>query len=125
MLYQGRDKKNHKKSIKERLVDNYMIIQDYGRGSNQCETFMKEYEEKLKGFIAEHNIEAEHLSFEQSCHSVEDAAKAVGADPDQFVKSICMTDDDSELIVAIVKGEDRASTKRVAKALGIEDPVFD
>ena len=35
---------------------------------------MNAYEEKLKQFIAAGSIEAEHLSFEQSCHSVAEAA---------------------------------------------------
>ena len=83
---------------------------------------MREYEEKLKAIIMERGIEAEHLSFNKSCHSVAEAAKTVGARPEDFVKSICMVDEDGRAIVAIVKGEDRASTSRVAKALGIERP---
>lgn len=83
---------------------------------------MNEYEEKLKKFMQEKGIQGEHLAFEQSCHSVEEAAKAAGADPEEFIKSICMIGPDGSLIVAIVNGEDRASTKRVAKALGIDDP---
>lgn len=82
-----------------------------------------QYEERLKAFIREHRIKAEHLHFEQSCHSVEEAARAANADAaDDFVKNICMIDAQGALIVAIVKGEDRASTDRVAKALGIERP---
>jgi prolyl-tRNA editing enzyme YbaK/EbsC (Cys-tRNA(Pro) deacylase) len=80
------------------------------------------YADKLKNYIKEHNIKAEHLRFEQSCHSVADAVKAANADPWDFVKNICMVDTKGRLIVAIVKGEDRASTKRVAKVLGIERP---
>ncbi|VVB98522.1 Aminoacyl-tRNA editing domain protein [uncultured archaeon] len=83
---------------------------------------MKLYEEKLKRFIAENGIDAEHLSFQQSCHSVEEAALAVNAKPEDFVKNICMIGPDGRLIVAIVKGEDRASTSRVAQALKIERP---
>lgn len=79
------------------------------------------YEDKLKQYIQENNIKAEHLSFEQSCHSVADAAQAANADSEEFVKNICLVSD-GNLIVAIVKGEDRASTKRVAKALEIEIP---
>lgn len=78
---------------------------------------MKAYEEKLKQFIEANGIEAEHLSFEQSCHSVAEAAETVGAGQEDFVKNICMTDEQGSIIVAIVKGEDRASTGRVAKAL--------
>ncbi len=65
-----------------------------------------------------HDNGGNHGSFEQSTHSV---AEAVGAVPEDFVKSICMIGPDG-LIVAIVKGEHRASTKRVSKALGIERP---
>jgi Cys-tRNA(Pro)/Cys-tRNA(Cys) deacylase len=83
---------------------------------------MREYEEKLRAIIKERGINAEHLSFDQSCHSVAEAARTVGAEPEDFVKSICMVDQDGSAIVAIVKGEDRASTSRVAKALGINRP---
>jgi len=83
---------------------------------------MSEYEYKLYNYIKKNNINAEILKFDQSTHSVSDAAKAVGAKPENFVKSICMISPQGELIVAIVKGEDRASTSQVAKALGIEKP---
>ena len=83
---------------------------------------MNQYEEKLKKFLQDSNIQGEHFSFNQSCHSVEDAAKAANANTDDFVKNICMIDSNGNLIVAIVKGEDRASTSRVAKALNIERP---
>jgi prolyl-tRNA editing enzyme YbaK/EbsC (Cys-tRNA(Pro) deacylase) len=83
---------------------------------------MREYEEKLKRIIEEQGIDAEHLSFDKYCRSVAEAARTVGAEPEDFVKSICMMDGDDGVIVAIVKGEDRASTSRVARALGIERP---
>ena len=83
---------------------------------------MSQYEEKIRTYIQEHNIYAELLTFNQSTHSVADAAAAVGADAEDFVKSICMIGPGDKLIVAIVKGEHRASTSRVAKALGIERP---
>lgn len=81
---------------------------------------MKRFEEKLQAFMSRNGLEAEHLVFEKSCHSVEEAAAAANAAPEDFVKSICMIDDQERLIVAIVKGEDRASTSRVAKVLNIE-----
>lgn len=83
---------------------------------------MNNFEEKLKKYMQDNNINGEHITFRQSCHSVEDAAKAANANTDDFVKNICMIDNEGNLIVAIVKGEDRASTKRVAKALEIERP---
>lgn len=81
-----------------------------------------EYEQKLKTFMTDHNIEGEHLSFSQSCHSVEDAAKAANCTTEDFVKNICMFDENNNLIVAIVKGEDRASTTQVGKHLNTNRP---
>lgn len=83
---------------------------------------MSVYEDKLREYIKDNNIEAELLTFNQSTYSVAEAAAAVGANSDDFVKSICMIGPEDELIVAIVKGEDRVSTSRVAKALSIERP---
>src|SRR3989344_8002158 len=81
------------------------------------------YEEKLKKYLKDNNIKAEHITFNSSCHSVEEAAKAANANTDDFVKNICMIDSNGNLIIAIVKGEDRASTSRVEKALNIERPI--
>ncbi len=80
------------------------------------------YEEKLKAFILEKGIVAQHISFSQSCHSVAEAALAANASAGDFAKSICMLDVDGNLIVAIVKGEYRASAKFVSRALDIERP---
>lgn len=80
------------------------------------------YEERLKTYIEENQIQAEHLSFTESCHSVEEAAKAVNASAEDFVKNICMIGSDGRLIVAIVKGEDRVSTGLVEKVLKIDRP---
>lgn len=84
---------------------------------------MKQYEEKLKEYISKNIINAEHLSFDQSCHSVDDACKASWADIDEFVKNICMITEDDRLICVIVKWEDRASTTRVGKLLEIPRPI--
>ena len=81
-----------------------------------------EYERKLMEFMNHHGTEGDHLSFTHSCHTVADAAKTANAGAEDFVKNICMIDTEGHLIVAIVKGTDRAGTSRVAKALGIERP---
>lgn len=83
---------------------------------------MNSYEEKIKKYIKDNHIKAEHLSFETSCHSVEEAARTVNASAENFVKNICLVDKKGNPIVAIVKGEDRASTRKIGKALGIERP---
>ncbi len=83
---------------------------------------MSQYEAKLKKFIRDNDIQCEHFVFEQSCHSVAKAAKAANASEEDFIKNICMVNTHGDLIVAIVKGEDRASTSQIQKALGVEKP---
>lgn len=80
------------------------------------------HEDKLRQFLTEHNVKAKHLHFEQSCHSVKEAAAAVNADPHELVKSICLIDSQGNLIVAIVTGDERVSLTNVAKILGVEKP---
>ena len=83
---------------------------------------MSIYEDKLREYIKKNKIDAELLTFNQSTHSVAEASEAVDAEPEDFIKSICMVGASGELIVAIVRGEHRASTTRVARVLGIERP---
>ena len=83
---------------------------------------MQHYEKKIKEYMKEKNIQAEHLSFMTSCHSVEEAANTVNASPEDFVKNICLMDAEKKLIVAIVKGEDRVCTRKIGKILDIERP---
>lgn len=83
---------------------------------------MKKFEEKLKQYLVENSINAEQYIFKNICHSVEEAAATANVSNKDFVKSICMINYNGELIVAIVKGENRASTSRVAKALNIKIP---
>lgn len=83
---------------------------------------MNENEEKLRQFMRENNVQGQHLTFTSSCHTVQEAARAVNAAPEDFVKNVCLVDDQGNLIVAIVKGEDRVSTSRVGSVLGIPLP---
>src|SRR5690348_3735578 len=78
---------------------------------------MNTYEQMLRTYIQEQDIQAEHLSLNQPCHSVAEAARAVNASPEELVKNICLLDSDGQLITAIVKGEDRVSVSRIARAL--------
>jgi Cys-tRNA(Pro)/Cys-tRNA(Cys) deacylase len=80
------------------------------------------HENSLIEFMREKNIRGEHLAVGKSCHSVEEAARAIDGSPEDFIKSICMIDQKGRMIVAIVRGDHRASTSRVAKALSIARP---
>ena len=78
-----------------------------------------EYHERLRAFITEHHIQCDHLIFEQSTHSVAEAAEAAGVTPEDFIKSVCMVTKDGRIVVAIVKGEDRADRSAVQQLLGL------
>lgn len=80
-----------------------------------------DFEQKLLDHIRAQGLAVEHFVYQQSCHSVPEAAQAAGVTTRDLIKSICMMSGD-ELIVAIVKGEDGASTTRVGKLLGLERP---
>lgn len=83
---------------------------------------MNVYEKKLNQFLKDNGSDAQILIYDKTCHSVEEASRNANVDPTNFIKSICMIDSNDELIVAIVKGEDRASSARISKSLGIEKP---
>ncbi len=85
-------------------------------------SIMNEYEEKLGKFLQENKIKGEHLHFEKSVHTVEDACREANAQPDDFVKTICMITNSGKVIGALVPGSCRTSTERVAKALNIKRP---
>ena len=83
---------------------------------------MNEGEEKIKNFLNKRNVLCEFFKFSESCHSVAQAADALNTNPNEIIKNICLIDEESNPIIAIVIGEDRVSTKRVAKALNIQRP---
>lgn len=81
-----------------------------------------DYHQNLQDFIHKNDIKAEHLQLDAPCHTAEDAAKAVNSSVQQIVKSICMVDEESRLLVAIVNGDVRVSTTRVGQALYTPKP---
>lgn len=83
---------------------------------------MTQYNAKIQQYMKEHNIQAEHLAFSESCHSVKEAALAVKANEDDFVKNICFVDTNNSLIVAIVKGEDKVDANKIATVLNMPKP---
>jgi prolyl-tRNA editing enzyme YbaK/EbsC (Cys-tRNA(Pro) deacylase) len=80
---------------------------------------MHQMHERLIAYIQAHGVQAQHLLFDQSTHSVAEAAAAVNATPQDFVKSICFISKAGQIIVAIVKGEDRADRSGVQQLLGL------
>lgn len=76
------------------------------------------FEAKLKAQLDHRGIQAEHLVFQQSCHSVAEAAQAAGVTPDDFIKSIGCLTEDGRFLLAIVRGVDKVSSTRVGNAVG-------
>ncbi|MFB3889240.1 MAG: aminoacyl-tRNA deacylase [Candidatus Bathyarchaeia archaeon] len=83
---------------------------------------MDDYGEKLRRFMEENHVTAEHIHFQGSVHTVEDACREANAEPDDFIKTICVITGDGKVIGAIVLGSDRVSSERIAKALRIGRP---
>ena len=77
---------------------------------------------KIKQFLDKRTVNFQHVIYDKSCHSIEEAVLASGESKENFVKNVCMIDNNENLIVAIVLGQHRASTSRVSKALGIDRP---
>lgn len=64
---------------------------------------MGSYEKLLGDFLKQNNSSAEILTFDTSCHSVQEAADNLKTSPANLIKSICMIDGNDSLIVAIVR----------------------
>lgn len=79
-------------------------------------------ESRLHDYIQTHNIPAEHLIFDTSCHTAAEAAESAGATLEDLVKNVCLVSETGQLIVAIVKGEDRVDAGRIAALLEIKKP---
>lgn len=77
------------------------------------------FEAKLKDAMRRLGLKAEHRHFDVSCHSVAEAAAAVGGVPEDFVKNVCFVAPDDKLVMCIVKGEDKVDKNLAAKAVGV------
>ncbi|MFW9848738.1 MAG: aminoacyl-tRNA deacylase [Candidatus Thorarchaeota archaeon] len=73
----------------------------------------------LHKHIEANGIDAEILSMKGRVHSVEAASNELGLPPESFIKTVVFVSE-GKAILAIVKGTDRASSKRIIKALTIE-----
>jgi Cys-tRNA(Pro)/Cys-tRNA(Cys) deacylase len=80
------------------------------------------YESRLKKFLSDNDIKAEHIVFQQTVHTVADAARAVGTTPDSFIKSVVFISG-GKTLVGIVTGDTRASSSRLMKHTGISGLV--
>ncbi|MFW9891682.1 MAG: aminoacyl-tRNA deacylase [Candidatus Thorarchaeota archaeon] len=75
----------------------------------------------LQSYIEVHKIEAEILPMKGRVHSVDAASSELGVPPERFIKTVVFIAND-KVILAIVNGTDRASSKRVGKAIDLPPP---
>lgn len=106
----------------QQAVEELKTLFSLGAGFRLDQIFpvLDPYEARLRTLIAQNGWKIEHLSFEESTHSVAEAARVVHAEPEDLVKNICLITPDDRLVVAIVKGEDRVSVENAAYALGLD-----
>jgi prolyl-tRNA editing enzyme YbaK/EbsC (Cys-tRNA(Pro) deacylase) len=75
----------------------------------------------LQSYIIANNIDAEILTMGGRVHSVDAASRELGIPPERVIKTVVFVADD-KVILAIVNGTDRASSKRLGAAMGITPP---
>lgn len=78
----------------------------------------------LQRYLDENDIEAEILIMSGRVRSVAEASRELGVPPERFIKTVVFIDSEEKPILAIVQGTDRASSKRIGKALGIPPPTL-
>ncbi|MFH0949540.1 MAG: YbaK/EbsC family protein [Candidatus Aenigmatarchaeota archaeon] len=76
-------------------------------------------EEKLKKFIQDYSIEAEHLRFEESLHSVNDVIRVTGFDLKYITKTMIF--EGEKTVAAMVPAKFRVSVSKLTEATKIEN----
>ena len=76
----------------------------------------------LHKYIVQKGISAKILPMKGRVHSVEAASKEIGVSSEYIIKTVVFTTPSNNLILAIIKGKDRVSSKRISKAINVEHP---
>ena len=76
----------------------------------------------LQKYIIQKGISAKILPMKGRVHSVEAASKEIGVSSEYIIKTVVFTTPSNNLILAIIKGKDRVSSKRISKAMNVEHP---
>ncbi|VVB60077.1 Aminoacyl-tRNA editing domain protein [uncultured archaeon] len=79
-------------------------------------------EEKLKRYIEDNRINAEHIRYQESLHTVQDLLKITGLDLERITKTMIFEGKQGETIAAMVPAKFRVSTTRLGEALESEPP---
>ena len=74
--------------------------------------------EELKAYLANSGISAEILELEDEVKTVNQAAKALGVSKEQIIKTIMFIDALGEPVLAIVRGDQKVDSKKLANVVG-------
>jgi Cys-tRNA(Pro) deacylase len=75
--------------------------------------------QRVAAFLHEARAEAILEEFSEGTPTAEDAARAVGVEAGQIVKSLVFVSDDGRPVVALVPGDRRADADKIARAVGV------
>jgi prolyl-tRNA editing enzyme YbaK/EbsC (Cys-tRNA(Pro) deacylase) len=81
-------------------------------------------EEKLKKYIADSPLQAEHIRYKESLKSVQDLLETTGLNLEYITKTIIFIDKDGKTISAMVPGKFRVSASKLGKVLHMPPPAI-
>ncbi len=79
-------------------------------------------EEKLKKFIKDNGINAEHIKYEKSLHTVQELLEVTGLDLELITKTMIFKNKEGKTIAAMVPAKFRVSSTRIGEVLKTEPP---
>ncbi len=79
-------------------------------------------EEKLKNFIKDSGIKAEHIRYEKSLHTVQDLLEVTGLDLELITKTMIFKSKEGKTIAAMIPAKFRVSATRIGEVLKAEPP---
>ena len=79
-------------------------------------------EEKLKKFIKDNNINAEHIRYEKCLHTVSDLLEVTGFDLELITKTMIFKGEKGKTIAVMIPAKFRVSTTRLGEVLGTKPP---
>lgn len=74
--------------------------------------------QKVRAFLENARCAAEITHTDDTIFTVDDASRAVGAPPEEILKSLLFSLDDGSWVLALMSGPNRVSDKKVKRAVG-------
>ena len=77
-------------------------------------------EKDLKKYIDENGVQGKLIELDINARTVEEAERALGISRKKTIKSIVLVSSEEKSIIAIVDGNSRVDTEKIAKIIGAE-----